>query len=92
MGTFGAQRLRRQSISSKRTRQSVKAIETSSVAIGGNTCDNKALNISASKDWETIMRSLINLRTVIIILKSTRCFYAMACVVHMNLLCEQYTT
>ncbi len=50
MGTFGAQRLRRQSISSKRTRQSVKAIETYlGQSIGGNTCYNKASKETSSK-------------------------------------------
>ena len=77
MGTFEHKDFQTK-YSSKWTRQPVKAIETSSrrVAIGGNTCDNKAQKeTSASKDWETIMKVVwIKSRTVIIILKKHTLF------------------
>ena len=50
MGTIGAQGLRRSSLSSKRTRQSVEAIEAAiGRTIGGNTSNNKASKETSSK-------------------------------------------
>ena len=50
MGTIGAQRLRRSSFSSKRSRQSVKTIEAYlGKSIGRDTSDNKASEETSSK-------------------------------------------
>ena len=47
MGTSGAQRLRRQSVSSKRARQSVETIEAYlGRTIGGNTSNNQTSKAS----------------------------------------------
>ncbi len=91
--TTGTQRLRRQSISSKRARQSIKTIEAYfGTAIGGYTSNNTSGQETLSRQsWNEILNEVwVKPTNGEYYFKKAHAFsYAMAVVVHINLLCEQ---
>ena len=92
MGTIGASGLRRSSLSRKRSQRSIETIEAYlGRTIGGGPSNNSSSKRHlADKDWQTIMKEVWIKPTngEYYFKKAHAVSYAMACVVHMNLLCE----
>ena len=96
MGVISSRGLRRKSLSSVRTRQTIETIEaTIGRTIGGNTSDNtSSKETSSERELGKIHKEVWQKPTNgdYFFKKAHAVSYAMACVVHMNLLCEKFKT